>query len=621
MRNLLRMQLNFDNDAQLRLNRFSRLSTWYILALSVIATVAIIGQVLIQSHLSDQLSDSRVVNVAGKQRMLSQKITKLVLKFDEGQSSADRKVILEDLRSSVYLWKTSQLALQSGNDSLHLPGNNSSNITELLGTVKMHFVAMNQSAEKIIYYLQTDLMVSTDSLTIDINNILVHESSFLTGMESIVLQYADEAHEKVSSLSKIEYFVLFISLFVILMEIIFIFKPTAMHVNKTINKLIASEKNAKKLSKEIGALYASLEKSYEQISIINQPVENPRLFAKADKGGNIIFISDNLKSLTGNLEVIHGLRISDLFKEMSNADDWMDEVIETVSDDNLWQGEFKFIGEHQKICWVSVIITPVYNGTDEIDELMVMGSDITHRKVAEQSMNRKNRAEIEKKINQQKFRSVLILEGQEEERNRIAMDIHDGIGQMLTSLKYQIESIDLSDGEKTKLKMEEADQLIKQVIKEVRRVTFNLKPTVLGDYGLQAALNVFMHEIGKLVEVKLVYTTAGEIDRLPQKIENNIFRIIQEAVNNAIKYSGAKSIELSLKQTDDDLVIEVKDEGKGFDTKLVEARSVNIESGRGFFNMYERTEYVNGHLSIQSEPGGGTTVSLTVPVKSAVPVE
>ena len=251
----------------------------------------------------------------------------------------------------------------------------------------------------------------------------------------------------------------------------------------------------------------------------------------------------------------------------------------------------------------------------------MMGTDITKRKAAEQNMNLKNRAEIEKKINQQKFRSVLILEGQEEERKRIAMDIHDGIGQMLTSLKYQIESIDLKESARAEQKIVEVDQLIKQVIKEVRKVTFNLKPTVLGDYGLQAALNVFVQEIGKLIDIKLIYKTEGEIERLPQKIENNIFRIIQEAINNAIKYSHADAITVTLKESENNLIIKVEDEGKGFDAKLVEARSMNIESGRGFFNMYERTEYVNGHLDINSDPGKGTSVVLTVPVRVGVMAE
>ena len=612
------MHLNLDREAKLSLNRFSKLGMWYALALSVIATVAIIGQILIQSHLNGQLSDSRVVNIAGKQRMLSQNITKTVLLLRDDQSLEERNNLLKKLRSAVELWKISQDGLKHGNDSLQLPGKNSEAIVKLFSVIDNDFHEVYQSSETIITLLTDDALVTSDILDPHIQNILTHEGLFLAGMERIVLQYANEAGQKVSSLSTMEYIVLAVSLLVIVLEIIFIFRPTALHVNATVNKLIDSEKNANKLSKEIGALYASLEKSYEQISIVNQPGENPRLFAKTDRGGNVIFIADAFTELSGIKTIHDGMRLCDLFPGMDYPNDWMDEIVETISEETLWQGELYFEDVKQLDCWAEIIITPVYNAKNEVDELLIMGTNITQRKAAEQNMNKKNRSEIEKKINQQKFRSVLILEGQEEERKRIAMDIHDGIGQMLTSLKFQIESIDPKQGVHAEQKIEEVGQLIKQIIKEVRKVTFNLKPTVLGDYGLQAALNVFTQEIGKLTDIKLVYRTEGEIDRLPQKIENNIFRIIQEAINNAIKYSGADTIEITLMELEDDLVIEVKDKGKGFDTKIVESRSVNIESGRGFFNMYERTEYINGHLSINSDPGKGTRVTLKVPVRVAV---
>jgi two-component system, NarL family, sensor histidine kinase DegS len=191
---------------------------------------------------------------------------------------------------------------------------------------------------------------------------------------------------------------------------------------------------------------------------------------------------------------------------------------------------------------------------------------------------------------------------------------------MLTSLKFHIESIDVAKRpDEIQTKLLEIQQLIAQVIKEVRRVTFNLKPTVLSDYGMQAALNVFVKEIAKLSDIELTYQSdADGTLRLPQKIENNVFRIIQEAINNAIKYSEATRIDVSLHQTENFVVISVRDNGKGFDEKLVEKRSVNIESGRGFFNMYERTEYINGSLDVKSAPGEGTTIVLTVPVKTLV---
>ena len=614
------MTLDFNPDSKLTFNRFSKLGVWYIFALSVIATVSIVGQILIQDHLQNQLSDSRVVNLAGVQRYKSQWIVKmsLLLYTDiDHKHFPDKIHTLEDLLTQ---WKAGHYGLQRGSNTLNLPGSNSEKVIVMFKDLEPYFTNMFNSALHIIEYKKGNLSDTTD-LRQTLNTLLGSETIFLQKMDQIVFQYDAEAREKIATLSRLEYVLMFISIIVIILEILFIFRPTTIQVNKTINQLITSEKNAKQLSKEIGALYASLEKSYEQISNINLPVENPRLFAKADHGGNIVSVTDLLEELSKKEIRETGLPLSQLFDGMENPGDWMDEVVETVSEGNHWQGEIYFRDAHGGDCWIDMTVTPVYNEQNEIEELLILGTDLTMRKQAERNMNVKSRAEIEKKINQQKFRSVLILEGQEEERKRIAMDIHDGIGQMLTSLKFQIESINLKESEKAQNKISEVDQLIKQIIKEVRKVTFNLKPTVLGDYGLQAALNVFIQEIGKLIDIKLIYKTEGELYRLPQKIENNIFRIIQEAINNAIKYSEAETIEVFLRQTENDLTITVKDEGKGFDPKIVEARSVNIESGRGFFNMYERTEYVNGRLEIISDLGRGTTVLLTVPMRNAVLVD
>lgn len=617
LRNLLRMSLG--NDNSFTVNKFARLGTWYILALSIIATIILIGQLLIQSHLKDQVDDSRVVNVAGKQRMLSQRISKTILLLQQ-TDSLNRQELISELQQSLALWKVSQDGLLHGNDSLHLPGENSAEIVALFERVNAHFQPMYASAVSILSAVQSGASLPLANRQEEIKTVLAEGSHFLTGMEAIVYQYDQEARAKVTWLSRLEYLLLVISLLVIVIEIFFIFRPTAQHVNETMNKLVTSEKVSKQMANEIRDLYASLERSYEQIAQINQPVENPRVFAKSDRGGNVTFISSAFGALSG-VEMPATKRLSDLFPGLENPNDWMDELIDTVSEGKIWQADVRFRNASHEECWVNAMATPVYNAQGEIDELVLMGSDITKRKTAEQNINRKTQAEIDKRINQQKFRSVLILEGQEEERKRIAMDIHDGIGQMLTSLKYQVESIDLAMEEKAFQKLREIDTLIKQIIKEVRKVTFNLKPTVLGDYGLQAALNVFVTEMTKLVETNLVFESDGEVERLPQKVEDNIFRITQEAINNAIKYSEASRVVISLRQAESEVIIEVKDDGKGFDTKKVEERSVNIESGRGLFNMYERSEYINGQLSIQSAPGRGTTVRLAVPVRLLTKIE
>lgn len=615
------MTLKFNSDSH-KFNQFAKLGMWYIMALSIIILVAVIGQTLIQTHLDSQVSDSRIVNLAGTQRYKSQWIVKMSLLLYnnmDDKNYPDKAATLEQLLQE---WKQVHHGLQYGDPDLHLPGTNSEKIKSMFGDVDIYFQKIYKSAQELVTYSrnnQRDIPAYHKA----IQDILDNEAIFLSKMNDIVFQYDYEAKEKVSTLSRLEYILLIISIVVIVAEIVFVFRPTTIQVNKTVNQLIASEKNAKKLSKEIGVLYSSLEKSYEDLSHVNMPTENPKLYAKTDRGGNVIFVSDLFHELSGTRERIASMPLNEFFPGSDLSEEWMDEVIDFLAEGNIWQGVVEYKGKDSSTHWADIMIVPSYNEKEEVEEWLVLGADITLQKQAELTMTEKNKAAIEKKINQQKFRSVLILEGQEEERKRLAMDIHDGIGQMLTSLKFQVESIDFSkQQEELKAKLFEIQQLLGQIIKEVRRVTFNLKPTVLSDYGIQAALNVFVREIGKLSDVELTYTQNGDNTvRIPQKVENNIFRIIQEAINNAIKYSGASRIDVVFDQTDNFVVISVKDNGNGFDEKLVEKRSMNIESGRGFFNMYERTEYINGSLEVKSAPGSGTNITLTVPVKSLVTVD
>lgn len=602
--------MSFENT-QLKANKFAKLGVWYMLALSVVASIIIIGQLLIQTHLKKQQSDSRVVNVAGKQRMLSQKIVKTILLL-QSVDQTNRKLSLDELKESLHLWEVSQQGLINGNDSLLLFGNNSDEITALIKEANEHFKSIDKNANTILTFYSNGRTDKESDIQPLLEIIFREEPLFLQKMETIVFRFDAEAKEKVTRLSQLEYGLLAVSLLVIGAEVFFIFRPTAINVNKTINRLLQSEEDLKKMSNEIRELYASLEKSYGQIANINLPIENPKIYAKADQGGNVTFIASSFAALSGKNSA-ENLTLADLFDNLKNPTDWMDDVIDSVSNGKIWNSEVHFKDSKQKECWSMVCIVPVLNPQGETHELVMMGADLTKRKRAEQSIHQKMQAEIDKRINQQKYRSVLILEGQEEERKRIAMEVHDGIGQMLTSLKFQVESIDMKKTEVASQKLKEIDSLIKQIIKEVRKVTFNLRPMVLGDYGLQAALNVFVNEMRKLINIAIEFHSENEIVRLPKKVENNIFRIIQEAINNAIKYAEATRIDVVLKQDEENVIVEVRDNGKGFDTKVVDGRSVNFESGRGFFNMYERSEYVNGKLDVITSPSNGTTVRLKVP--------
>ncbi len=613
------MVFKFDNFKKKGRSDFSRLGALYVIAISAIAFIILTGQLLVQNYLEDQLDDSRIVNVAGRQRMLSQKISKLVLLLEKANTEEKRTAIFTQLNETVLLWKTSQDGLLDGNDTLKLSGRNSDVIILMFHDNATYYQNILKSCNTILGALQKDINTDISFLKDDINTILENEDDFLLGMDAIVFRYDFEARHKVSRLRITEYALLFISLCVILFEIVYIFKPTAKNVNKTLFKLIESEKNAQKMAKEIGVLYSSLEKSYEKLSTVKQPPDNPRLIAKTDRGGNIKFISDYFLTITGFKQNDIGETFNELIPGAVNSEDLMDDLIDIVSEGNSWHQEIKFKDKKGNDLWVELTVTPVFNNQNEITEMLVVGTDLTKRKLAEMQMQQKDRQEIDKKVKEQKFRSVLILEGQEEERKRIAMDIHDGIGQLLTSLKFQIESIDMSNYRESRNKLEDAKNLLKDIIKEVRKVTFNLKPTVLSDYGISSGLAVYVKEINKLTEEEITFENSTNFKmRLPTKIENNIYRITQEAINNSIKYSQSNSISVSLSHEAENIFIQITDKGVGFDEKILENPDFKIESGNGFFNMFERTEYINGKLEVNSSPGNGTTVRLIVPIKEYI---
>lgn len=250
----------------------------------------------------------------------------------------------------------------------------------------------------------------------------------------------------------------------------------------------------------------------------------------------------------------------------------------------------------------------------EESELLVICFNITVRKKALLEIERLNAEKIANKINQQKIISSKIVENQENEQNRIAREIHDGIGQMLTGLKFSLESIDLKDQEKATQKIEYLKNLSLDIIKSVRTATFNLMPPELTDHGLNSALAKLTQELSKLTGKEILFYNKTNFDiRLDSLIEINLYRVTQEAINNAIKYANSKHIILQISHSSTILSIIIDDDGSGFDMKTAE-KNRNSESGMGMLFMKERIQYVNGRIFINSIPNEGTRITLNIPI-------
>ena len=197
-----------------------------------------------------------------------------------------------------------------------------------------------------------------------------------------------------------------------------------------------------------------------------------------------------------------------------------------------------------------------------------------------------------------------IIELQERERGRFAQDLHDGFGQMITALKFQLEN--------PKRETENTSQLIGQMHDEIRNVSFALSPQVLVRDGLIQALTELAARLNKSDKVNLTVQSTGLENRLSGNSEITIYRICQEWLNNVLKYSEANKIILQLVNHPDELVVTIEDDGKGFKTDLLETGK-----GNGWKNIQSRSRILKGEIDIDTQEGRkGTTFILHIPKES-----
>ncbi|AEL27901.1 sensor histidine kinase [Cyclobacterium marinum] len=197
-----------------------------------------------------------------------------------------------------------------------------------------------------------------------------------------------------------------------------------------------------------------------------------------------------------------------------------------------------------------------------------------------------------------------LIEGQENERKRLSKDLHDGVGPLLTSLKLMVQTSELSSCDKKKI-----NTVVDGTIDEIRRMTYNLMPSVLVDFGVGRALASFIERMKKSSGIEIVYddATKGRAGRLSMDLDICIFRVSQELINNTLKHAHAKKITISLTEFNDKISLYYLDDGKGFDPKT-------IKYGAGLRNIRERVEIFNGYLSISSDHNG-TEVEVEIPLK------
>jgi signal transduction histidine kinase len=223
--------------------------------------------------------------------------------------------------------------------------------------------------------------------------------------------------------------------------------------------------------------------------------------------------------------------------------------------------------------------------------------------------------ELKRKEQMRKHLLAKTLTAQEEERKRIARELHDETSQALTSLMVGLKFVENSASlAQVKERTAELRTLAAQTLDDVRHLATKLRPSLLDDLGLVAAIGKYAKEYSSKMNIKVDSHISGLSDkRLPSDIEVAVYRIVQEALTNVAKYSKTKKASVILRYKEGTLMAIIEDNGIGFDVSQIVASA--SEKKLGLFGMYERASLIGGKLTIESRPGAGTTVFLEVQLK------
>ncbi|NVN19399.1 PAS domain-containing protein [Muricauda sp. HICW] len=587
----------------LETSTFLRIRKWYVLALSAIALTIIIAQILIQQHLNSQLDDSRVINVAGRQRAYSQKLVKEALLLNqENLQENQRQELLKELNSTLYIWKTSHEGLQMGNDSIGLPKEDNISVLEHFDELSIHYNSMVNAIKTMLS--QKD----TSGKALDV--LLANEGPFLEKMDTIVNEFDAISKERLQKLKAKEYLLLCFSLLILVLEVLFIFRPLSVQIKETIRNLVKSQLQSEQDAEEIKKIFEEKERSLQELKELNFVIDHAALFASGRSDGTVVFISKKFLTLLDESNIPPNTHLSEILTTDEGQRQYLGEIL-TKPRKSIRTEEIEIKTKAGNKLWLDMSIVPMHQ-TSLKQSVLLLCSDITERKNNQEKVEQLTLQNYEDRMHQKQLQASLIVEGQEEERKRIAKDIHDGIGQMLTALRFNIESINLDQKERTKEKIAYLKELTSDLIKGVRTATFNLTPPELGDHGIFPALQKMTSELGKLTGKNILFENKAEQNiRFDSLAETNIYRVTQEAVNNAIKYADANYILVSINHTDNLLSVVIDDDGKGFDPTILERPPKNnSEGGMGVFFMRERISYINGRLFINSSPGDGTRVTI-----------
>lgn len=542
-----------------------RLGHGYVLALAIVALLCLAGLVLIHGVVHRHVADATLINLAGRQRMLSQKVSKLALEIDRAHASGSPREVASagvELATALDEWQKAH-ALLRDRPNARLPGRNSGVVVRLVEAAEVHLLAIAEAGARLERAAVDG--ASRPAVAAAVATIFAQEPEFLATMEAIVETHERESLAGVQLIRDIESFLVAASILTLLLEALLIFRPALRLLSQTQHRLRTA--------------LVALATSERSKSALLEAVPDVVLQLDRRRVCRLVHVPANsdLPALDGPVED----RSLDTVLPPAAARE-IEAAIARARECELPQ-RFELAlpgrdGERRHEARIALA---------GLDDVLVLVRDVTEQRALE--------------------REVVAAVG--DERRRLGRDLHDGLCQHLAGLSLLVGSLAHRAGAEglgpiDAAALEQVGELIDRALRESKQIARALHPIALEAGGIAGALDDLARSIEALYRVRCdAEVDLGDMQpSMPTATE--LFRIAQEAASNAARHSGATQIRLRLVGDGGHLLLTIADDGVGMARGPVNPRA----SGMGLRIMQHRANVLGARLRIDANAAGGTTV-------------
>jgi PAS domain S-box-containing protein len=311
-----------------------------------------------------------------------------------------------------------------------------------------------------------------------------------------------------------------------------------------------------------------------------------------DAGKMVLFNAAMLRLTGYSEEELSGFNINDILRETRNMQ------CDKSADNEMYE--------------TVLILKDKSNLTVEVQESCVdyQGKNIRASVIRDISTRKKMEAELADERNK---RVRAVLDGKDSEQQRLSRELHDGLGQQLAAGRLILESSLYDEGQSLKVKILEAQHIFDQIIGDIRRISHDLSPSILTEFGLRAAMENLCRNMINATGITIEFKFDAGNYQPDDLTSSYLYRITQESLNNIQLHAGASHVKLTLKADRFGILLEIADNGCGFDLKKVPG-----SGGTGLYNIRERVNILKGQLNISSKQGKGTRIQARVPFENNI---